>query len=166
MTPEQQKEEISKAYIQTVAARCGFKVGTWSQDDDCLDVTIGSAGVLGGGTLASPKIDLQIKCTSDPAAVHPDDVTWQLDRRHYDRLIARSHTPKLLVVLVLPEDETQWIEHTIDHLILRRCAYWLKMTGLPPISTDSKVVHLPQAQVFSPAALQSLMERLSREEAL
>lgn len=35
MTPEQQKEEISKAYVHAVAARSGFAAGLWSQ---ALDV--------------------------------------------------------------------------------------------------------------------------------
>jgi len=43
VTPNQQREELSKAYVAAVAARCGFKLGTWNQDDDCLDVTIGAA---------------------------------------------------------------------------------------------------------------------------
>jgi hypothetical protein len=37
MTPEQHKEEISKAYLYAVAARCAFKVGTWTQDSGGLD---------------------------------------------------------------------------------------------------------------------------------
>ncbi len=53
MTPNRQREEISKAYVAAVAARCGFKLGEWSQDDGCLDSTIAAAGVLGGGTLSA-----------------------------------------------------------------------------------------------------------------
>jgi hypothetical protein len=74
VTPKQRKEELSKAYLAALAARLGFKLGSWSQDDDCIDVTIGAAGKLGGGTLSSPKLDIQLKCTSNPAQERDDAV--------------------------------------------------------------------------------------------
>jgi hypothetical protein len=82
MTPEQRKEEIGKAYVHAVAARHGFKIGTWSVDDGCLDVTIGREGTLGGGTLANPELDLQLKSTSRKSVVRGDHVAWKLDRTH------------------------------------------------------------------------------------
>jgi hypothetical protein len=166
MTPEQRKEEIGKAYVHAVAARHGFKIGTWSVDDGCLDVTIGSAGTLGGGTLAGPKLDLQLKCTSRKSIVRKDHVAWKLSRTHYDRLIAPSTTSCLLVVLVLPEDERHWVSHTVDTLVLRRCAYFRKMTGLPAVSSETTVVRLPKANVLSPDALAAMMTEISTKGAL
>jgi hypothetical protein len=164
MTPEQQKEEISRAYIHAVAARCGFAVGAWSQDQGCIDMSIGASGALGNGTLEDPRIDLQLKCTSDARHLREEHVAWQLERPHYDKLRARSSVLKLLVVLVLPESEAEWIEHGVEALIIRRCAYWLSLSGMPAITTESKVVHVPRTNVFSPEQLKSMMERLSRGE--
>ncbi len=166
MTPEQQKEEISRAYVHAVAARCGFAVSNWSQDQGCVDVSIGASSALGGGTLEDPRIDLQLKCTSDTHHLREDHVAWQLSRPHYDKLRARSSTPKLLVLLVLPELEAEWMQHSTDSLIIRRCAWWLPMAGMPSINTESKVVHLPRTNVFSPEQLRSMMERVSRGEPL
>lgn len=168
MTPEQQKEQISLGYVHVVAARNRFKLGHWSVDDDCLDVTIGTEGTLGGGLLSSPKLDLQMKATSDPTVLHNGFVSWELTAGHYDRLRARAATPKILVVLVLPTDEVNWVEHTADSLVLRRCAYWVKMTGLPslPPAQKSTTIRLPFANIFSPVALKDLMEKISREEPL
>jgi hypothetical protein len=161
MTPEQQKEEIGRAYIHAVAAREGFKLATWSVDDGCLDVTIGRAGALGGGTIANPKLDVQLKCTSRQDLVRKDHIAWKLARDHYNRLVARSATKQILVVLVLPEDEDAWIEHSVDAILIRRCAYWLDMSDLPPITTASKTVRIPRDNVFSPDALVLLMTQLS-----
>lgn len=166
MTPKQKKEELSKAYIYAVAAKSGFKLGNWTQDDDCLDVTVAAAGVLGGGTLGSPKLDIQIKCTSQERVQHDGFVSWPLSAAHYDILRARAANPKILVVLVLPIDEADWVTHSVDSLIMRRCAFWTKMTGLPPATTDSISVQLPETQPFSPDQLRAMMERLSREEDL
>jgi Domain of unknown function (DUF4365) len=166
MTPEQRKEEISRAYVHAVAARCGFAVGTWSQDQGCVDMMIGASCALGGGSLEDPLIYLQLKCTSSAHHLHEEHVSWQLERAHYDKLRARSSRPKLLVVLVLPELEEEWMEHSAESLIIRRCAYWLSMSGLPPITTESKTVHLPRTNVFSPAQVMAMMERVSRGESL
>lgn len=164
MTPQQQKEELSKAYVHAVAARCGFAVGSWSQDQSCIDVTIAAAGILGSGTLADPKLDLQLKCTSDSYAVKEDHVAWSLERAHYEKLRARASTPKILVVLVLPSQEREWVEHTPESLIVRRCAFWCSPDAWPAIDTGSKLVHLPLANVFSPRWLSEAMERISRGE--
>ena len=52
--------------------------------------------------------------------------------------------------------------HSVDQLILRRCAYWLKMTGRPPINGATATVKLPTANVFSPAQLATILTTVSR----
>lgn len=165
MTPEQQKEEISKAYVHAVAAACGYTVGSWSQDAQCIDVTLAAPGAVGLGTLEDPQVNLQLKCTSSPNAIKADHIAWQLEKARYDRLRARAQVPKLLVVLELHQDESQWFEHTVEHLLIRRCAYWLTMTGMPAIEDqESKTVHVPKTQVFSPTGLKVIMEKASKGE--
>ena len=39
----------------------------------------------------------------------------------------RTQTPRLLVVLELPADESQWMTVTREELVLRRRAYWLSL---------------------------------------
>src|SRR5262245_14213425 len=111
MTPNQQKEEISKAYVQAVAAINGYKIATWSVDDGCLDLTISTEGVLGGGTYAAPKVDVQLKCTSQNVT-GATFVSWKLKRSHYEKLIRQARIPHLLVVLVLPKKKTDWVVHS------------------------------------------------------
>lgn len=168
MTPNQRREEISKAYVAAVAAKCGFKLGTWSQDDDCLDVTIGAAGVLGGGTLASPKLDIQLKSSNDQTHVREQHIAWQLSESHYDILRADSCVPHILVVVMFPEDLEQSVEHSADQLILRRCGYWCNLKGEPDIDGEqqSTGVEVPKCNVFSPPVLLELMEKISRGEDL
>lgn len=128
MTPEQQKEEISKAYLHAVAARSGFAVASWSQDHGRIDATLSAGGRLGAGAKARPKLDIQLKCTARADLVHDDHVAWTLDRTHYDDLRAESVNPHILVVLVLPAEEAAWITHSPEELTLRRYAYWASPT--------------------------------------
>lgn len=170
MTENQQKEEISKAYLHAIAARCGYKLANWTQDDDCMDVTLCAPGVLGQGQIADPKLDLQLKCTSNPQALRlaENALAHQLTAERYEKLRRRAATPKLLVVLLLPEARDEWITHSGESLILRRCAYYMVMTGKDPLTPDTKstYVKIPLDQIFSPDAVRLLMERLSRDEVL
>ncbi|MCK6516747.1 DUF4365 domain-containing protein [Myxococcota bacterium] len=161
MTPNQQQEEIGKAYVHAVAAACGFAVGQWSQDQGCIDVTISADRVLGQGPYSKPKVDLQLKATTQDV-VNEEHVAWSLDITHYDKLRANARVPHLLVVLALPDDAQDSVTHTIDALIIRKCAYWVNMTGMPEVTGQaSKTVHIPRAQVLSPEGLTQILTRVS-----
>lgn len=165
MTPEQQKEEISKAYVAAVAARCSYALGAWSQDQGGLDITIGAASPVGGGHIAAPRIDLQLKCTSDQNRVKKEHVSWQFKTADkHDTLVAPRLAPMFLVIMVLPGDPTGWIVHSEDELIMRRCAYYALMSGEPKATVAAPTVQVPFANVFSPDALERLMERVSKRE--
>jgi hypothetical protein len=127
-----------------------------------------AAGVLGGGTLAGPKLDIQLKATSVQQHVGDQHISWSLSRSHYDVLRAETCNPRILVVLVLPAASSEWIEHTPASLILRRCAYWRTLRGLGPIAGEagSTTIQVPLSNVFSPATLEELMAKISRGEAL
>lgn len=164
MTPEQRQEEISKAYLRAVAAQCGFSVGSWSQDHGGVDTTVGAAATVGSGHLARPKIDVQLKATRQASVEKAKHISWKLDIEHYDSLRLPALQPHLLVVLLLPEDVDTAVEHSVEHLLIRRCAYWVTMTGQEPAKAGAKTktVRLPKAQVFSPAALRAIMENVSQ----
>lgn len=165
MTPEQQKEELSKAYIAAVAARCGYALGTWSQDQGGLDITIGASSVVGSGHLAAPKIDLQLKCTADLRRVKERHVSWQFDTAaKHDRLVCPRSIPMLLVVMILPKNPEKWLVHSVDKLVMRRCAFYKKMTHLPKATVARPTVQVPFENLFSPQALQQLMEQVSKGE--
>lgn len=168
MTPEQQKEEISKAYLQAVAARCGLTVASWSQDGGVVDATIKADEPIGGGAFANAMVHVQLKCTARQDVLHDDFVSWLLEREHYDKLRRRCAVPHLLVVLLLPPQTDKWIEHTPEQIIVRRCAWWVKMTDMRSDERDTAkvTVRLPRSQPFSPDQLLEMMGKLSRGESL
>ena len=162
MTPEQQKEEISKAYVSAVAAQCLFKIAHWSQDSGCVDLTLAATGVLGDGTYSGPKLDIQMKCTNDTTRMHDKFVSWKLDRDHYDILRTRAATPTILLVLTIPNDVGKTIEVTVNELIVNHCAFWIQLTGMPAIKGKTKTVRIPKTNIFSPAQLLKIMTTISR----
>jgi len=124
-----------------------------------------SSGTAGG--LADPKIDLQLKATSSANLVQDNHVALQISRAQYERLTRRSFAEKVLVVLVLPADPSEWVTVTAEQLVLRKCAYFVVARHLDPnIEGATKLVRVPFSQAFTPAELRAMMERVSREEPL
>lgn len=108
-------------------------------------------------------MDVQLKATTQQKLEHDDFVSWTLDIQHYDSLRAPATSPHLLVVLLLPENADDSIEHTVEHIRIRRCAYWVKMTGMEEVTGQAtKTVRLPRTNVFSPEALDAILAQISR----
>lgn len=157
MTPEQRSEEISKAYVHAVAAACGFTVGEWSQDHERLDTTLCGPGSR------KPKIDLQVKATTQSRLVRTNHISWPLTRAHHDGMIdSWVANPHYLVLLLLPDEADESVAHSVEQLIIRKCAYWTRMTGRPAATVDNPTVQIPLEQVFSPAALVEAMAAAER----
>jgi hypothetical protein len=165
MTPEQRQEEISKAYVHAIAAARSFSIAKWSQDHGGIDTSIRADHPVGTGHLAKAAVDLQLKATTQQTVLRKRHVAWRLDLAHYDSLRRAASTPHLLVVLVLPPQLDQQIEHTVNELLLRKCAWWVNMTGKPagkPNKSAQVTVQLPLTNVFSPAQLWDIMEKISQ----
>lgn len=150
------KERFSLAYIRAVAARAGFDLVEPRVDVDSID------GVLLSHAGRRPRIEFQAKATArDP--VGDEVVTFPLPVKNYDELRADVIVPRLLILVVLPEREEDWLTHTEDELILRHCGYWHSLAGAPEReNTTTVTVHLPREQRFDPAALQALMRRVGQ----
>ena len=72
--------------------------------------------------------------------------------------------PHLLAVLFLPRENNEWLGHSADELVLKRCAYWESLVQAPEIATDSVLVWLPKAHVLSPQGLLALARRLAKRD--
>ncbi len=165
MTPKQRQEEISKAYLHAVAAKSGFAVGSWSQDHGGVDTTVGAAATVEAGHLARPKVDVQLKATTQQHLERGEYLSWQLDIEHYDSLRAAATLPHLLVVLLLPEDVEDSVEHTAA---ARGPPLWLLGEhdwdgGRSPRAEDPDRA-APKTQMFSPDALNEILEKVSKGE--
>jgi hypothetical protein len=155
------KERFSLAYISAVAAHAGCLVAEPpGPDKDSVD------GVLMGDDDRRPRIEFQAKATSQrvPRGGH---VTFRLPIKNYDDLRADLLWPRVLIVVVLPVDDAEWLVHSEEDLRIRRCGYWLSLRGWPATTNRRTVsVRIPRSQVFNTAQLREMMSRANRGEAL
>ena len=166
LTENKIKEEINLAYVVAVAAVKSFATEITRIDNDSVDATINYNGYLvpGESTLYSPSIKLQLKATSN-VHISEDFIRFPLPVKNYDDLRARSATPRLLVVLCLPELKNEWVNHSIYELTVRKCAYYLNLYGFPESNNERTVtVKIPLVNVFSPDSLYDLMLKTSKED--
>lgn len=160
MDLSRRKEQFSLAYVRAVAAVAGFAVAVPEVDDDSVDLTLSARNTE--GFLRRPKLDLQIKCTSEDI-LGVDEVVYPLKRKNYDDLRDNQVlVPRLLVVLHVPESIEEWLRHSEQELAMRRCGYWALLGGLPETDNSSSVsIRFPRTQVFDVLGLRDLMANVA-----
>lgn len=154
LTGPDQEELLSKAYAHAVAAGPGYVTAEYELDRDGVDLRIQAGGAM------RPALDLQLKATVNLRDIDDDFVTFPLRRRNYGLLRIETQTPRLLVVLDLPEDPLQWMTVTVDELVIRRRAYWLNLLGWCETDNETSVtVPIPKQNLFDVDGLKALMEQ-------
>lgn len=148
------EEELSRAYVQAVAARAGYTTAHYSQDRDGIDILIQAGGDM------RPAIALQLKATINLGNTSNGFFRFPLKSENHNLLCFPSQTPRLLVVLDLPRNQTEWLTITADELTLRRRAYWLNLRGHDETENKSSItVHIPEQNLFNVDNLRMLMEQ-------
>ena len=160
LTGADQKERLSLVYVKALAARAGFTISERDLDRDSIDVSIH------GGEPQHPALDLQLKATATLGAGRNGCRSFpSLSIKNYDDLRCPTQTPRLLVVLELPQEESRWMMVTPEELTLRRRAYWLSLQGEGKVPNKATVtVHIPVGNLLNVEALQTLMERSRKGE--
>lgn len=156
------QEAFSLAYVRAVAATAGFRVQDGTQpDDDSVDLTIADRGP--GGTVRSPKLDLQVKCQLGRPAGEP---WWPYDlkAKNYEDFRHTDHqVPRILVVVAVPEEVTTWLDQDDERMLMRHCGWWVSLRGLPASTNRTTVrVQVPRAQRFDVAGLTAIMDRIGQ----
>ena len=156
-----QKEQFSRAYVQAVAACCGFAWSEPSVDDDSVDMSLHQTG--GGGTIRSPRLELQLKCKAASTPTN-DPFSYSLKVKNYDDLRdSNVLVPRILVVVLVPDELEEWLSHSEAELAVRRCGYWVSLRGLPPSDNQSsQTVRIPRAQQFTVDELRGMMDRIGQ----
>jgi hypothetical protein len=164
--------ELSYAYLHAVATRAGFDCEIAGRHLDGAGV---DAAVHEDGRLLAPDsrlqaftLHIQLKATRLAPVEQDDRFSFSLAVRQYDRLReVRLAIPRVLVILFMPNNPAEWLDHSEDGLVARRCAYWVSLRGAPDSPNQAtQTVYVPRRQQLSPDGLKDIMTRCSREEAL
>ena len=86
-----------------------------------------------------------------------DPIRYPLKRKNYDDLIlADVLAPRILVLVMIPQDIGEWMVLSVEQLVLRRCGYWVSLAGQPQSENETSVtVSVPRANVLTVDASQA-----------
>jgi hypothetical protein len=132
-----------------------------------VDVVLSAKGQLHPTSIiTSPRIELQLKASCDYDE-RDGALKFRLKKKNYDELRPSNlMCPRLLIVLILPEDRQTWLSVDDEQLIARRCAFWCNLNGMPEITTETTTISIPVENRFNAAVLTTLMTKASKGEAL
>ncbi len=150
-----QKEALSRIYMQALAARAGYLTSVPVPDRDSVDLRIHAGGAR------RPALDVQLKATTTFPESQDDFLRFRLSIKNYRDLRLDTQTPRLLVVLELPKDRSQWMTVTGEELVLRRRAYWLrlKQENEEVVHQKTVTVYIPKDNLLGVESLQNLMKK-------
>ncbi|WP_159907760.1 DUF4365 domain-containing protein [Caballeronia humi] len=161
---------MSYAYLHAIASHAGVncKITNRHEDHAGIDAVLtGWAPFTNGGWLTEVDIKIQLKATIRQPYDDGTHLSYFLsDVRQYDNLRGETYAPpRILIVLFLPPDADDWLTHSEESLVLKRCAYWASLRGAPATANRSGVtVRFPKSQVFDGDGLMQLMAAVSRRE--
>jgi hypothetical protein len=161
LTRSHRQEALSRTYVRAIAAQAGV-ICSEPEQDYGIDMCLRTVRVRGHRhTDASGQVDVQVKSTTQ-ATVTATHIVYDLEVKNYEDLREEGENcPRLLVVFVMPEDESQWLSQSLEELVLRHCAYWISLEGFPPTHATTTIrITIPRANIFSAEALRNLLTDL------
>jgi hypothetical protein len=155
MTEEQQKEQFSAAYVRAVAAAA--RVNVYRPEVDADSVDIGFAVRSIAGNPQSPRLEAQLKCTGENDGGEAN-LRFELKIKNYNELRGEHYVPRMLIVVVVPKSQLDWLTQDYKSLALHRCGYWLSLQDMPETTnTNSVTVTIPRTQMFTVEALRQYL---------
>ncbi len=158
-----QKEQFNRAYVRAIAAQAGFNPSELEVDDDSVDLELSGRGFT--GVLRNPKVQFQLKCTSQDL-ISGDVIKFPLSRKNYDDLRGTDVLcPRYLAVLLVPDDPAYWVEHHQEHMSMHNACFYVSLRDQPSTTNSSTVtVDVPMNQRLTTDSLMHLMALASNRE--
>jgi hypothetical protein len=162
LTRQHIQEGLSRAYALAVACRAGYSCNFTSGFDYGMDGAFHEITTREGRHVESG-FQLQFQCkASTNCGLTESTLIHDLEAKNYNDLVATDvGTPRILLVLALPHEDVQWLDLSVDALILRRCMWWHSLRGQEPTSNERTArIHIPRDQQLTVEGLRALMQRV------
>ena len=141
-------------YVRAVVFRAGFNLQIPVRDLFGIDGTIVSQS---GGV---NRIDFQAKATTN-FQLSGGNILYDLRVEDYNRLVREDDVPRVLILYLMPSDNSLWLIQSGSELCLKECAYWVCLMGEPQSRNVSTVrVSVPLANMFDQNGLHSMFSQL------
>ncbi len=148
------------AYVQAIAANAGMG-HTPRMNDYGIDLSIHEIVKRGKRHCETGTVlDIQVKSTTRTIR-GPNVIKYDLEAKAYEDLRdPEVSNPRILVLVIFPKKSIEILVQSEEELILRGCAYWISLEGLPPTTRSSSVrIQIPRTNVFSVLSLRNILQQ-------
>lgn len=163
----QRKEDISISYISALCAYAGIAYEITRHDDDSTDGILKKRVILDGQRKYNAELRIQLKCTSSVSQYTDKDgiLTYKLKVKNYNDLCLPATSPIILGLLVLPEDNEEWLSWSREELLIKGCMYWAEFSGEQESSNIGTVsIKIDKNNVLNRETLLHILDKIAREE--
>jgi len=161
------ESQLSYAYLHAVAWHAGFECqsATPQQDKQGIDAVVTAYGNFQNSIKTQVTINVQLKATIEKPADNGTHLSYFVKEiKRYDKLRENHCDPaRIMVVLFLPTQHADWLNHSENDLILKNCAYWVSLRNAPGSGNETgKTVKIPKEQMLNAENLKTLVTRLAQ----
>lgn len=167
MHTTQAKEDLQISYISALCAASGISYDTQRHDGDSTDGIIKKRITFHDGLFYDSAVRIQLKCTSSPSQYEDkgEYISYKLKVKNYNDLCTPSTTPIILGLLILPEDENDWVKWSTEELLIKGCMYWADFsTQQKSENSETVSVRINKENIINQETLSEILEKIAKEE--
>ena len=87
-----------------------------------------------------------------------------LKAKNYNDLCAPASMPSILALLILPENETEWITWSSEELMIKGKMFWISFQGNEETKNVSHItVKIPKKNELNAITIETLIEKVAEE---
>ena len=167
MLTSNDKEDIHISYLLSVCASANISLDLQRHDSDSTDGIIKKRIELDSGEKYMSSLRIQLKCTSSASQFTDkgNQIQYKLKVKNYNDLCTKCTTPIILGLLVLPENEKDWVKWSEKELLINGCMYWADFsTKLPSENRNSITVNIDKNNLINKDTLLEILRKIAKEE--
>src|SRR6266849_6790608 len=164
-------EELSIAYVSAIAAHAGVSIAEILRRDYGIDMTFRRLWKRTSDNHYSDRSGISVPSQLKSARVpewemRGERIVYALKAKNYNDLV--TSTNGFLILMCLPSAIDQWLKQDEECLRLHKCYYYWRteLEDEETTNTKTKTIYIPRDQLFTPAALISLVDEAQPGRAL
>lgn len=166
MISSNQMEDIHISYISALCASAGMSYDTQRHDDDSTDGIIKKRIKLPNASVDA-SLRIQLKSTHSHSLYKEQDeaIKYTLKVKNYNDLCRKATTPIILGLLILPDNEEQWVQCNLEELLIKGRMYWADFSRSPESeNANSVTVNIPKTNIVNKEFLLEALSKIAKEE--
>ena len=160
-------KDIHISYISALCASAGISYDTQRHDDDSTDGIIKKRIQLSDALSFDASLRIQLKSTHSHSLYDEEDevIKYALKTKNYNDLCRKATTPIILGLLILPEDDSEWVQCNLEELLIKGRMYWADFSSSHESTNKNTVtVSIPKTNIVNQDFLLEALSKIAKDE--